>query len=233
MNIAVIPARGGSKRIARKNIKDFCGQPMLAYAIEAAQKSQCFDRIIVSTDDEEIANVAKEYGAEVPFLRAPHLADDYTGTTAVVQDCLKRLSEQTRPIDYCCCIYATAPLLQAEFLVKSYQTLQQDPALDFVFSATRFSFPIQRALVQTPTGHVQAYSQEHLSMRSQDLTETFHDAAQFYWGRTSAWLHPQAQVFSERSKMQVLPQHLVQDIDTEEDWLRAEFLFKALKASRR
>lgn len=227
MRVAVIPARGGSKRIPRKNIKLFCGQPMLAYPIQAALKSGCFDRIIVSTDDSEIADVAREYGAEVPAARPAELADDHTGTSAVVRYELSQLLQQDANISYCCCIYATTPLLSAALLQQAWQQLSSEPELNYVFSAARFSFPIQRALLQTANG-VAPFDSSSIGKRSQDLPPAFHDAGQFYWGRTGAWLEHKA-VFAENSKMLVLPDHLVQDIDTNEDWHRAELLYKLLQ----
>lgn len=229
MNIAIIPARGGSKRIPRKNIKDFCGQPMLAYPIKAALSSGVIDRVIVSTDDAEIATIAKHYGAEVPFYRPAELSDDYTGTTEVIQDTLRKLQKIGVQPQYCCCIYATTPLLHPEFLQQALTTLINAHNTNFVFSVTRFSFPIQRALVQTATGGVMPFDPLSISKRSQDLVPAYHDAGQFYWGKTNAWLDPKVSVFSEHSKMQVLPDHLVQDIDTTEDWQRAEVLYQLLQ----
>lgn len=227
MKVAIIPARGGSKRIPRKNIKLFCGKPMLAYPIQAALASGCFDRIIVSTDDDEIAAVAKQYGAEVPAARPAQLADDHTGTSAVVRYELEQLIQQGAAISHCCCIYATTPLLTPALLQQAWQQLSAEPELNFIFSAARFSFPIQRALLQTANG-VSPFDKSSIGKRSQDLAPTFHDAGQFYWGRTEAWLGNKA-VFGENSKMLVLPDHLVQDIDTNEDWHRAELLYKLLQ----
>lgn len=229
MNIAIIPARGGSKRIPRKNIKNFCGKPMLAYPIQTALKSGCIDRVFVSTDDTEIAEIAVSYGAEVPFLREKSLADDMTGTTPVVRDTLQKLLQSGITANYCCCLYATTPLLQPESLQQALAALQQQAELNFVFSAARFSFPVQRALVQTAKGGVAPFDPASIGKRSQDLQPTFHDAGQFYWGKTSAWLNPQAGIFSDTAQMHVLPDHLVQDIDTEADWQRAELLYQLLQ----
>lgn len=232
MKIAIIPARGGSKRIPRKNIRDFCGKPMLAYSITTAIKSQCFDRVIVSTEDQEIAEVALAYGAEVPFIRPLALADDYTGTRPIVKHAIEQLLASGDIPQFCCCIYPTAPLLQPESLQQALHTLQLDPDVEFVFSAARFSFPIQRALLQTTSGGVTPFDPASILKRSQDLPATYHDAGQFYWGKTACWLDPLASSFSERSRMQVLPDHLVQDIDTEEDWYRAELLYKILQSTQ-
>jgi len=227
VNVAIIPARGGSKRIPRKNIKPFCGQPMLAYPIQAALKSGCFDRIIVSTDDEEIAAIARAYGAEVPQFRPASLADDHTGTSAVIKYELQQLQQQGISPEYCCCIYATTPLLSSNLLTKAWQQLQANSALNYVFSAARFSFPIQRALINTEQG-IAPFDPDSIGKRSQDLMPTYHDAGQFYFGTTSAWLNSTA-IFSAQSQMVVLPDHLVQDIDTKDDWLRAELLYQLLQ----
>ena len=230
MNVAIIPARGGSKRIPRKNIKPFCGQPMLAYPIKAAIESGCFNKVLVSTDDEEIAEIAKFYGAEVPKLRPAQLSDDQTGTSAVVRYELEQLIQQGNSISYCCCIYATTPLLTAPYLRQAWHQLQHNESLNYVFSAARFSFPIQRALVQCQNG-VAPFDPTSIGKRSQDLTPTFHDAGQFYFGRTDAWLNHQA-IFADNSKMLVLPDHLVQDIDTPEDWQHAELLYKLMQQEK-
>ncbi|HEX5792518.1 MAG TPA: pseudaminic acid cytidylyltransferase [Rheinheimera sp.] len=227
MRVAIIPARGGSKRIPRKNIKPFCGQPMLAYPIQAARQSGCFDRILVSTDDDEIASIARRYGAEVPATRPAELADDHTGTSAVIRYELAQLLQQGSAISHCCCLYATTPLLTATLLQQAWQQLSNAPELNYVFSAARFSFPIQRALLITAQG-VAPFDPASIGKRSQDLAPTFHDAGQFYWGRTDAWLGNKP-VFGDNSKMLVLPDHLVQDIDTPDDWRRAELLYQLLQ----
>jgi len=181
----------------------------------------------LSTDDDEIAAVARHYGAEVPATRPAELADDQTGTSAVVRYELSKLVEQGFAVSHCCCIYATTPLLGPALLQQGWQQLNNEPELNFVFSAARFSFPIQRALLQTANG-VTPFDKCSISKRSQDLAPTFHDAGQFYWGRTEAWLSNKP-VFGENCKMLVLPDHLVQDIDTIEDWHRAELLYKLLQ----
>ena len=227
MRLAIIPARGGSKRIPRKNIKDFNGKPMIGWSIEAALESCSFDEVWVSTDDTEIAVVAEKFGAKVPFIRPAELADDHTGTSAVVRHAIRWAQQQQLKPEFVACIYATAPLLQPQMLNQAMQQLQQDPTLDYVFSGCRFSFPIQRALYRTEQGRVQAVDPTSIPKRSQDLAETFHDAGQFYCGRTQSWLDSKA-VFSPSSYLYELPQHLVQDIDTAEDWLRAELLHQLL-----
>lgn len=229
MRLAVIPARGGSKRIPRKNIKPFCGKPMIAWSIEAALASGCFDAVIVSTDDDEIAAVAREHGAQVPFLRPANLADDHTGTTPVVQHAIHWHQEQGMQPQAICCIYATAPFLSAEDLRQGQQRLF-DSRCDYVFSVTSYPFPIQRAVRITPQGRVDMFTPQYFNTRSQDLEEAFHDAGQFYWGRTEAWLANQP-IFTADAVPHLLPRHRVQDIDTEEDWVRAEWMFRALQAS--
>lgn len=232
MKIAVIPARGGSKRIPRKNIKDFCGKPMIAWSIEAAIRSECFDDIVVSTDDQEIAEVAKSFGASVPFMRPKELADDFTGTTAVVAHSIKQLEHQGINTEYVCCIYATAPLLQACYLLQGIDVLRERTELHYSFSGTAYSFPIQRALRVNPTNHtVGMFNTEYMNTRSQDLEPAFHDAGQFYWGRSEAWLTQMA-IYGSHSALVQLPHYLVQDIDTLEDWTRAELLFKALRQNQ-
>lgn len=226
MKIAIIPARGGSKRIPRKNIKAFHGKPMIAYSIEAAQKSGCFDRIIVSTDDQEIADTAFKYGAEVPFLRPADIADDYATTMDVMVHAIQYLAKENISPEFVCCIYATAPFILADDLRKGLGILN-DAKKEYAFSATSFPFPIQRAIKLTEQGDVKMFSEQYADTRSQDLVEAYHDAGQFYWGKTSAFLARKA-IFSEHSKVVLLPRKRVQDIDTVEDWELAEALFAAL-----
>lgn len=228
--IAIIPARGGSQRIPRKNIKLFNGEPMIAHSIRVALASGVFDRVIVSTDDEEIADVARASGAEVPFMRPAHLADAHTGTAAVIQHALQSVAGTlSQPFDHACCIYATAPLLQARFLRQGFEALHAAPEKSYAFSVCSFGFPVQRALLVDGDGCVNAMYPEYRSVRSQDLPMAYQDAGQFYWGRSDAWLRGDT-VFSELSLPVILPRHLVQDIDSPEDWLRAEYLYAALKA---
>lgn len=182
MNLAVIPARGGSKRIPRKNIKPFCGKPMIAWSIEAALASGCFDRVIVSTDDEEIAAVAREYGAEVPFMRSAELADDYAGTTPVIRDAVLRYAELYQMPAFVCCLYATAPFVQPADLQQGLATLQQADDAAYAFSVTSFPAPIQRALRVNQQGRVEMFQPENFHTRSQDLEPAFHDAGQFLLG---------------------------------------------------
>ena len=226
MKIAVIPARGGSKRIPRKNIKLFCGKPMIAWSIEAARASGLFDHIVVSTDDAEIAEVAKVHGAEIPFMRPAALSDDHTGTSPVVAHAIEWYRARGQMPDPVCCIYATAPFVIAEDLQRGLQTLN-DSGSDFSFSVTSYAFPIQRAIRLANEGRVEMFQPGNFNIRSQDLEEAFHDAGQFYWGRTNAWLSGKM-IFGPHASVVRLPRYRVQDIDTIEDWTRAEYLFRVL-----
>ena len=226
MRLAVIPARGGSKRIPRKNIRLFGGRPIIAYSIAAARESGLFDRIVVSTDDAEIADVAMQYGAEVPFLRPHEIADDYTGTNAVVKHAIQWFDGRGELVDYACCIYATAPFLRSKYLREGFEKLSASDR-SFAFSVTSFAFPIQRSIRISAAGTVEVLYPEHMFTRSQDLPEAFHDAGQFYWGRAEAFLSDVV-LFSPASLPVVLPRYLVQDIDTMEDWYRAELMHIAL-----
>jgi len=225
MKLAVIPARGGSKRIPRKNIKLFCGKPMIAWSIEAALKSACFDHVIVSTDDAEIAAVAQQYGAQVPFVRPAELSDDHTGTTAVMAHAIDWLAAQGQTPAQVCCLYATAPFVHPDDLRRGLNVLTET-ASDYAFSVTSYAFPIQRAIRISASGRVEMLNPEQFNTRSQDLEEVFHDAGQFYWGRAEAWQQGRI-IFSAAAAPVMLPRHRVQDIDTHEDWTRAEWMFKA------
>jgi N-acylneuraminate cytidylyltransferase len=226
VKIAVIPARGGSKRIPRKNIRAFCGKPIIAYSIAAAQETGLFDQIVVSTDDEEIAAVARQFGATTPFIRPKEIADDFTGTNAVVKHAVAWFNERTSNITHACCLYATAPLVQARFIKEGCEAISRSDAA-FAFSVTSYAFPIQRAVRITPEGRVDAIYPEHRMTRSQDLEPAYHDAGQFYWGTALAFLEDMP-VFAPHSIGVVLPRHLVQDIDTLEDWDQAELMFRAI-----
>ncbi|OQW88129.1 MAG: pseudaminic acid cytidylyltransferase [Rhodoferax ferrireducens] len=228
MKLAVIPARGGSKRIPRKNIKLFCGRPMIAWSIEAAMQSRCFDQIVVSTDDAEIAAVARQCGAQVPFIRPAALSDDHTGTTAVLSHAINWFVAQGQTPEQVCCLYATAPFVSAADLRKGL-TVLTDTGADYAFSVTSYAFPIQRAIRLTANNRVEMFNPERFNTRSQDLEEAYHDAGQFYWGRADAWLEGRM-IFSPSAAPVILPRHRVQDIDTPEDWTRAEWMFKALQA---
>jgi N-acylneuraminate cytidylyltransferase len=228
VKLAVIPARGGSKRIPRKNIRPFCGKPIIAWSIEAARDSGCFDRVLVSTDDAQIAEVARRSGAEVPFVRPAELSDDHTGTIAVVRHAIEWQTANATPPLLVCCIYATAPFVRADDVRRGLDELEGGDA-DFALSVTKYPFPIQRAIRIDARGRIAMFYPEYFSIRSQDLDEAYHDAGQFYWGWARAWLSAET-VFGPNSAAIVLPTHRVQDIDTVEDWTRAEWMFETLQA---
>ncbi len=222
MMIAVIPARGGSKRIPRKNIKLCCGKPMIAWSISAARESGLFDRIIVSTDDAEIAEVAKTWGAETPFRRPPELSNDFAGTTEVIAHATQWARDEGIKPDAVCCIYATAPFVQTDDLKHGWEALNSGD-WDYVFSVTDFAAPIFRAFKQTSEGGIEMFFSEHFATRSQDLPVALHDAGQFYWGRPLAWIEGR-RIFDRHSVPVIIPRWRVQDIDTPDDWARAEMM---------
>lgn len=229
MKLAVIPARGGSRRIPRKNIKNFGGLPMIAWSIQAAIKSKCFDRIIVSTDDAEIAEIAVEQGADVPFVRPSSLSDDYATTIPVIAHAINWQNGHGEHVSEACCLYATAPFVQADDLQRGLRVLQSTE-LDYAFPITTYPFPIQRAIRITADQRVEMFQPAYLNTRSQDLEEAWHDAGQFYWGKAEAWqLHKP--IYGPRTATLTLPRHRVQDIDTPEDWERAELIFECLKTT--
>jgi N-acylneuraminate cytidylyltransferase len=224
MNVAIIPARGGSKRIPRKNIKPFLGKPIIARSIETALASACFDRVIVSTDDEEIAGVSRSFGAETPFMRPAELADDQAATLPVVAHAVNWLIGQDQAPDHVCCIYPTAPLLLPSDVRKGYDLLRSTGA-DYVISCCAFEFPVQRSVEITGGGFLAAAFPEYIDRRSQDLKPLYHDAGQLYWGATDSYVKMKP-FFQSRAVPLILPRLRVQDIDNEEDWARAEFLLQ-------
>jgi len=226
MRLAVIPARGKSKRIPRKNIKLFAGKPMIAWSVQAALDTGIFDRIVVSTDDKEIASVARAYGADVPFMRPAELSDDYTGTTPVIAHAIDWHMNHGFNPKQVCCIYATAPLIRGNDISNGLEVLEKSGA-NFALSVTSFAFPIQRAIRLTRDGRMEMFDPVHYQIRSQDLPEAYHDAGQFYWGAKAAWLSG-APIFGRGSAPVILPRYRVQDIDTLEDWAHAETLLRAL-----
>lgn len=227
--IAIIPARGGSKRIPRKNIKDFHGKPLIAYSIEVALSSKLFEKVIVTTDDEEIASIARKYGAQVPFIRPRELSDDFTGTADVINHAIEYLEDRGESYEYICTIYATAPFLQERYLIEGYEKLKKSDAVNS-FSSTSMPFPIQRTFKLNQDGRCEMFTPEHFMTRSQDLEEAYQDAGQFYWAnREKEKQNKNKVLFSEQSIPVILPRYLVQDIDTLEDWKRAEFMYEAIK----
>ena len=227
MRLAIIPARGGSKRIPGKNIRAFCGKPIIAWSIEAAKKSGVIDRVLVSTDDRDIARVAAEHGAEAPFLRPPELSDDHTPTVPVIRHATAWALEHWGAVEAVCCLYATAPFVQPEDLARANDRLVAERVTGYVFTATSFGFPIQRAFRVTSGGFCEMFQPEHYNTRSQDLEPAFQDAGQFYWGRAQAYLE-ERRFMAPESKPFVLPRYRVQDIDTIEDWERAELMWQVL-----
>lgn len=228
MNIAVIPARGGSKRIPRKNIREFCGRPMIAWPIAAALETGLFDHVIVSTDDEEIAEAARNGGAETPFMRPADLADDHTGTSDVVTHAIRWALDAGWPVEAVCCIYATAAFITADDLREAHSLLSSD--CDFAFPALRYGHPPQRGFVKAENGSPSLLQPEHRATRTQDLPPVYHDAGQFYWGSREAWLEARP-VFGQRSRFVELPATRAIDIDRPEDWEMAEHLFAATRGS--
>lgn len=229
MKLCMIPARGGSQRIPKKNIKDFLGKPIIAYSIETALKSGCFDRVIVSTDCTEIAKVARQYGAETPFVRPAELADSHTGTLAVIRQAIEWFQAQGEHFEWVCCLYATAPFVQTKQLQEALQQLKEQQA-DYCFSVTEFATPIQRAFKITSNRRLEMFHPELFNERSQDLERAFHDAGQFYWGKPDTFVQ-EIPVYSEYASPYMLPRYLVQDLDTFEDWERAEFMYQVLLKS--
>ncbi len=221
--LCIIPARGGSKRIPFKNGKPFCGRPMIAWSIAAARESGLFGRILVSTDDARIAAIAREHGAEAPFVRPPELSDDHTPIVPVVRHAMTWATEDGWDGRHVCCLFATAPFVTAALLREGHDTLVAHPDTDFVFTAARFSFPIFRAVRLQPEGTVRMFWPEHELTRSQDLPAAYHEAGQFFWATRPA-LHERNGIYGARSRMVIVPPERVQDIDTEEDWARAQVL---------
>lgn len=226
MRLAVIPARGGSKRIPRKNIRLFCGKPIIAYSIECALQAERFDEVLVSTDDEEIAQIARKYGATTPFLRPQELADDFTGTNRVIAHALQWCRDAGYEVSAACGLYATAPLLRPEDIQRGLMLLQESNA-KFVVSVASYNHPIERALRLNNDGELTMIWPEHRVTRSQDLPTAYHDAGQMYWGRPEAFLDD-LPLFASHSRALVLPRERVQDIDTLDDWQYAEILYRTM-----
>jgi pseudaminic acid cytidylyltransferase len=223
---AIIPARGGSKRIPRKNIRQFHGRPMIAWTIDTAINSSLFSNVIVSTEDAEIAAIAQEHGAQVPFLRPADFSNDYATTQDVMRHAVTWLAKNQIESDFVCCLYATAPFLQAEDIVKGLRALQESTA-DYAYTVTEFDYSPHRALIKNQNGQVSLEKPELAAVRSQDLPSLVHDAGQFYWAKTETWL-TQQEVLSSAGIGIEIPRSQAQDIDNEEDWKLAEALFVAL-----
>ena len=228
-NLAVIPARGGSKRIPRKNIRFFHGKPMIAWSIEVAKASEMFEHIIVSTDDQEIAEIAIKFGAEVPFLRPEELSDDIAPTVPVIAHSVSSCEQLGWHFDNVCCIYPCAPFIEVNDLIGAYRVLVSSGS-DYVYPIAEFSHPIQRAMSRCETGRMEFVNPEFETVRTQDLNDFYHDTGQFYWGKSSSWkslikMHSEGNGF-------VVPSWSSVDIDTEDDWRRAELMFRLRKDER-
>lgn len=224
-NIAIIPARGGSKRIPRKNIKPFMGKPIIAYSIEAALRSGLFDEVMVSTDDEEIAEVSRRYGARVPFMRSAETSNDYAGTADVILEVLKMYKEQGREFDTVCCIYSTAPFVTADRLIEAYSKLTG--GIDSVFTCVAYSYPVQRSL-HIVDGKIGMIYPEYAASRSQDLEPIYHDAGQFYISQTAPFIQERT-FWGKNTAGLILSELEVQDLDTLTDWALAEMKYELLR----
>lgn len=221
-NIAIIPARGGSKRIPRKNIKPFMGKPIIAYSIEAALRSELFDEVMVSTDDEEIAEIARKYGAKVPFMRSAETSNDYAGTADVILEVLKKYKDLGREFDTICCIYSTAPFVTSGKLKEAYSKLTD--GIDFVFTCVAYSYPVQRSL-HIVDGKISMVYPEYVASRSQDLEPIYHDAGQFYVAQVESFVQERT-FWGKNTVGLVLSELEVQDLDTLTDWTLAEMKYK-------
>lgn len=229
MRIAVLPARGGSKRIPQKNIREFCGQPVIAYAIQTARKSGLFDHVVVSTDDEAIKRVALECGAEVPFIRPANLADDHAATVPVIAHAINACQGIGWQVDAVCCIYPATPFMLESDLATGLATLENNVD-SYVFPITAFPAAPQRALRRLPGGLVEPFYSEFVATRTQDLEPSFYDAGQFYWASTNTWI--EEKIIHQHGLGIVIPSWRVIDIDTEEDWQRAERIYSSLIGSK-
>lgn len=224
-NIAIIPARGGSKRIPRKNIKEFLGKPIMAYSIEAALKSKLFDEVMVSTDSEEFATIARNYGASVPFLRSEETANDFAGTEDVILEVLHMYEKIGVTYDNICCLYSTAPFVTAERLIEGFNFLSDK--VDAAISVVEYSFPIQRSVKINKAGHLQPNFPQYMDARSQDLEKTFHDAGQFYFIKNKIFIEEHS-LWCKKVAPVILPELEVQDLDTMSDWQLAELKYQLI-----
>ncbi len=224
--LCIIPARGGSKRIPRKNIKPFMGKPIIAYSIEAALNSGIFEEVMVSTDDVEIAEVARQYGASVPFLRSAETSNDYATTVDVLLEVVNKYKEQGKSFDVICCLYSTAPFVTSERLKEAASQISD--IVDACFTIVQYSYPIQRSLRINESEHVEMKFPEHLKSRTQDLEKVYHDAGQFYFVKTNS-LIAERTVWCKKTAPLILSELEVQDLDTLTDWQLAEMKYQLLK----
>lgn len=225
-NIAIIPARGGSKRIPRKNIKDFLGKPIIAYSIEAAIQSNLFEEIMVSTDDEEIAEVAERFGAKVPFMRSAETANDFASTNDVLEEVIANYEKQNIVFENMCCIYATAPLIQSNKIIEAYHRLVSSE-FSMVYPVVPFSYPIWRCLDMDENGALKRHWSEFENSRSQDLPVEYHDTGTFYWYKIEEWKSGSKNIGGI-----VVAETAVQDIDNESDWLLAEMKYRLMHGNK-
>jgi pseudaminic acid cytidylyltransferase len=225
MKLCIIPARGGSKRINKKNIKNFCGKPIIAWSIETVKRHKLFDKVIVSTDNKEIASLAKSFGAETPFARPKKISCDFTQTIDVILHAIKWQIKNEKKPDYVCCIYPTAPFITISDLSYGLKILKKNN-YDYVFSATNYAYPIQRSFKLKKKKLVMNYP-EFKDSRSQDLEETYHDAGQFYWAATETWLKRRP-ILGNNSSPIIIPRNRALDIDNIEDWKIAETMFTVI-----
>lgn len=227
MKIAIIPARGGSKRIPRKNIRNFAGEPMIFYAIDAAKQARLFDHIVVSTDDDEITDIARGLGAEVPFRRPAELADDHMPTVPVIAHAVDACRNLGWDVGAVCCIYPAVPLIDPADIGSAYDLLEAGDGEGYVFPVTPFPSPVQRALRLNAQGTISSFFAGHITTRTQDLEPAYHDAGQFYWGQADTWRA--GLEIHDNGRAVVLPEWRVVDIDTPEDWDRAELVYAAMR----
>ncbi|UOB19414.1 pseudaminic acid cytidylyltransferase [Abyssalbus ytuae] len=226
-DLCIIPARGGSKRIPRKNIKNFLGKPIISYSIEAALKSNLFDEVMVSTDDDEIAIISKSFGAKVPFMRSYENANDFATTVDVLIEVINQYEEKGIIYENICCIYPTAPFVSDTILLKAKNLLESQD-YDAVFPVLQYSFPIQRAMRINPNGEIKMIRPEYMAKRSQDLEATFHDAGQFYFLKVLE-LKRHNKLWTDNTSCIVIDELKAQDIDTETDWKLAELKYQLMQ----
>ncbi len=228
--IAIITARGGSKRIPKKNIKEFCGKPIIAYSIEAALKSNIFDEVMVSTDSEEIADIAGQYGASVPFMRSAKTSDDYATTSDVIMEVLEKYQEMGQTFDYICCIYPTAPFVTPDKLKEAMSIMEKNDVVE-VMPVVQFSYPPQRCFVIGNDNYMKYKYEEYMQSRSQDLEKQYHDAGQFYVYDADKYVRLSGKISG--GIMPIIVSELeVQDIDNEDDWKIAELKYKLMNGDK-
>lgn len=227
---AIITARGGSKRIPKKNIRDFCGKPIIAYSIEAAIKSNLFEEVMISTDSEEIADVARRHGAAVPFMRSEATSNDYAGTEEVLAEVVRMYGERGIIFSEFCCIYPTALFITSEKLAESYEILKKDDVYN-VIPVVAYSFPPQRGVIMNRGGFISPVDEKGMNSRSQDLDTIYHDAGQFYWFKTEEFMDGY-RIFTDKTMSYVVPETEVQDIDNETDWELAEMKYRFMHGER-